>query len=812
MIEAINIYNKTLRSFLYGGEVKIDKNKVIKINSIKDKVSLIQTNFILWSSFKQNIHRIIISNNQKAIDFILENNNQLLYFSQQIIVELQDIENNKIKFFRRIQYLILLLTGLVSILTFWFGLSTKKYLLKSIEIIENISKGKLNTVFDFQKRDEIGVLTNTFLEMQNSLQKRAEQAQKIALGNYNNQIIINSENDILGIALKEMTKSLERASDENKKQNWIKIGQNELNEKMRGVQDVYQLSENVINYLSYFFKAQLGALYVKKKDKEEYFLSATYAFLPPKNRKELSFSVGESLIGEAVLKNEIILYKNVPSDYTKIESGLGRVAPKNILMVPFSFQKNVIGLIELASSNIFQEHEINFFRQTTESIAVAFHSIRVREEMQNLLEESIRQKEEAQITAAKLAESQEEMRATNEELAEQTKALQFSERNLRRKQAEMQVMNKALKSAKESAEAATRSKSLFLANMSHEIRTPMNGIIGMTDILKHTYLNNKQKEYLSIINLSANNLLTIINDILDFSKIEAGQIELETINFDLREQIDEIVQLLALKTKEKKLKLLSNIADDIPKIINGDTVRLKQIIINLVNNAIKFTEKGSIKIESKLQEENLKNITILFKIIDTGIGISDEGKKKLFKSFSQTDSSTTRKYGGTGLGLTISKKLSELMGGEIGVESEVNKGSIFWFTVVLNKYIKDEKIQEIEIKKEEKPKDIIINNKKLNILLAEDNPINQRVAVFNLKKLGHKIDIAENGRVALEMFKNGNYDVILMDVQMPEMDGIEATIKIRIFEKEENKKAIPIIAMTANALKGDKEEFLSKVA
>ncbi len=360
-----------------------------------------------------------------------------------------------------------------------------------------------------------------------------------------------------------------------------------------------------------------------------------------------------------------------------------------------------------------------------------------------------------------------------------------------------------LEKAKEVAIRENRAKSMFLASMSHEIRTPLNGVIGMVNILKETDLTPSQHEYLDIIDISGNNLLSIINDILDFSKIEAGQVELENIPFQPGQQVDEVIKMLHVKAEGKGLKLFYSISSDLPEIVKGDPVRFKQIIINLTNNAIKFTSEGSVTVELKQVWEQPEKIMIRCNVIDTGLGISEEGKEKLFKEFSQTDASTTRRFGGTGLGLKISKDLARLMGGEIGVESTPGIGSTFWFTVVF------ETIQKTDVDRmeEEARKKV---PKEMPILLVEDNYISQKVAKTALEKAGYiNIDIAENGRVAVKSYEKKAYEVILMDIRMPIMDGLEATTGIREIEKKEtNRKPAFIVTFTAYAVEGDRERFL----
>jgi len=410
---------------------------------------------------------------------------------------------------------------------------------------------------------------------------------------------------------------------------------------------------------------------------------------------------------------------------------------------------------------------------------------------------------------------------------------------------EIRKSEDALRQAKEDAEKANKFKSDFLATMSHEIRTPMNAIIGITELMFDTEVTLQQKEYLETIKTSAELLLNLLNDILDLSKVEAGRLELEYISFDLRAVVQSIVRTMSAHALKKGLIFQTYLATDVPIRLMGDPLRLKQIIVNLVGNAIKFTEKGKVvlKVEKFEQgeRENIKgeenahllpgqiadsSIPLHITVKDTGIGIPADMLNNIFKDFVQIDSSTTRRFGGTGLGLSISKKLVRMMGGEIWVNSKIGKGSIFHFIVPFSPplFIKDITPQEAV-----RVSDKALPLTPLKILIVEDDTVNQKVASGLLDKRGHRITIANNGREAIEILSREDFDIVLMDCQMPEMDGFETTRIIRNPQSSVRNHEITIIAMTAYVMKGEmerciesgmtdyiskpirREEFLSKV-
>jgi signal transduction histidine kinase/ActR/RegA family two-component response regulator len=459
-------------------------------------------------------------------------------------------------------------------------------------------------------------------------------------------------------------------------------------------------------------------------------------------------NIHTSLSGMSVKSGEVLYCEDSETDPRVNREACRKVGARSMICVPLLNKSVVVGVLKVVSpeERKFSEREVNLLRLV------------------------------AGLLTASLA------KATETE--EKTRALQ----SLRESEA-------LLRASEAKAQRATLAKSEFLANMSHEIRTPLNGVLGMVGLLSDTEVNTQQMGYLQVLKSSAESLLSIVNDILDFSKIEARKMNLEYIDFELAVAVDDIRQILSHSAKKKNIDLIHELDANLPTVVKGDPTRLRQILLNLVGNAIKFTSTGSVTIRVSTQE---KADQILFEVIDTGIGIPRIAMASMFQAFSQVDASTTRKFGGTGLGLSISKQLVEMMNGEIGVRSEEKKGSVFWFSLPLPKGRATETDRVHELKQV---------HERLRILVAEDNNVNQLIVKVMLEKLGHVVTIVGNGKEAIEALKLAPYDLVMMDCQMPEMDGYEASEFIR--ETQEPWKSVHIIAMTANAMSGDREKCLA---
>jgi signal transduction histidine kinase/DNA-binding response OmpR family regulator len=566
-------------------------------------------------------------------------------------------------------------------------------------------------VGDFEKELKVkgpeDVLGNSVNQMLASFRSVVEQARRISEGDFSGDLKPRSPKDSLGIALQVMTRKLRESAAETGRQDWLKSGLAELSLKLSGDQTLFDLAHSLIRFLVGYLDAQMGLVYLSD-EKKELVLTATFAYHDRKGNFS-RLKPGEGLVGQAAIEREIIYFNDIRDGAPALNYGVGEKIPSYFAIAPMEFENNLLGVIQIGKMEEFSVMHRLFIEQVMGPVAVAINTSVSRNKVRKLLEQT-------QEQADKLQVQQEELRQTNEELEEQTKALRASEEALQAQQEELRVINeelherskaledqrddirrkneeltKARNEIEEKAKAleiASRYKSEFLANMSHELRTPLNSIIVLSQLLsenKKENLNPKQIEYARTINSSGSDLLDLINEILDLSKIEAGRVDLHPESIDLRDMLSQLESFFRPLVEKKGLDLRVDIAEDLPATIYTDAQKLQQILRNLLSNALKFTEKGSIALDVRKstlsdpagnrQPGNMSVIAITVK--DTGIGIPKEKMKIIFEAFQQADGTTSRRFGGTGLGLTISRSFAQLMGGDILLSSEEGNGSKF---------------------------------------------------------------------------------------------------------------------------------------
>jgi len=693
-----------------------------------------------------------------------------------------------------------------------------------VKRMKDIARGDLTHDVELVGSDEVGELADSFREMHASLRNKAEVASAIAAGDFSRTVEVSGNSDVLGNAVNAMTMSLRRSREQSELQDWNKTGKNEINGLIVGEGDINILAREVIGFLAGYLSAQIGTLYLAS-DHGALTLAGSYAF---SKRKSLAAIIepGEGLVGQAAVEKDIISITNIPPDYIRINSSFGDSPPRNIIAVPFTFENRTMGVMELGSFEEFSDEKLDFLRDVSNSIAIAFNTVQNQAKLMELLSETQRQATQLQV-------QEEELRAANEELEEQTLSLRQSEEKLRQQQEELQVVNEELEekndflekqkeqiALKNSAledvrreleqrarelEVTGKYKSEFLANMSHELRTPLNSLLLLSRDLADNAggnLTTEQVESAKIIRKSGVELLHLIDEVLDLSKIEAGRMTLQLTDVRLDELARHVEPTFRRLAADKGVALEIIIDESLPESIRTDTQRLEQILKNLLSNAFKFTDKGSVTIEFhrpgaavKLSRSGLSGERAVgISVRDTGIGIPEDKRMSVFEAFQQADGGTNRKYGGTGLGLSISRELARLLGGEIQLVSQVGKGSTFTLYLPFDLPRKDEEPEKNGKAVEKRPTPpavrpappmldeeltvsliqddrIEIQQGDKSILIIEDDENFARILLDRCHSKGFSALVTSTGESGLMMAEQYLPAAIILDIKLPGMNG-----------------------------------------
>ncbi len=633
----------------------------------------------------------------------------------------------------------------------------------------------------------------------------AEVSTAVTKGDLTRSITVEAQGEVAALKnnINQMIGNLKDTTQKNTEQDWLKTNLATFSGMMQGQRSITSVAQLIMSQLTPLVDARLGTFFIADIERPEADLSliATYAFSERKNLAS-KYKIKEGLVGQCAFEKKRILLTNAPKDYIRVESSLGEAAPVNIIVLPVMFEGDLKAVIELASFKPFTQNYLNFLDQLMDSIGVIL----------NMISSSMRTEELLQ-----------ELKKSNAELEAQAKELEDKAKLLEVKNQEVELASRSLEEKAEQLSLISKYKSEFLANMSHELRTPLNSLLILSKTLEENRednLNPEQVKYASTINSAGQDLLALINEILDLSKVEAGKMPVDPKGVKIVQVKEYLEQTFKPIAEHKNLDFKINVDPLLPKSMLTDENRLHQILKNLLSNAFKFTETGGVTLrvclaskERNFATETLKQAksVIAFSVKDTGIGIPSDKQKLIFEAFQQADGTTSRKYGGTGLGLTISREIARLLGGMIEVESMPEQGSTFTLYLPQN-YMGQDPLRLAPIEAEtiipELPKNADFAGKK--VLVVDDDIRNIFAITSMLEAQGMLVTHAENGKVALKcLHDNPDVDLILMDTMMPEMDGLEAIKAIRLIQEFEQ---LPIISLTAKAMKGDREKCIESGA
>jgi len=698
------------------------------------------------------------------------------------------------------------------------------------ELLKSLAKGQLHCKeIIYGGQDEITEILICVEQLQQGMKSIAEQANAVAAGHYTVDIKLLSEEDELGQTLSQMTKALQESTQKNAQQDWLKSGQAQLHDKLRGEQEVTTLAKTIIDFITNYVAAQMGLFYlVKEDDKKILYLQsiANYGYQQPQNGAT-QFFWGEGLVGQAALEQRSLMRIHLPEEYVyRVQSGLAQAIPRCVFIAPFLYEHQVKGVIEIGSFNQLTELQRIFLEQALSNIAIAVNTAESRTRLQWLLQQSQQQANQLQKQQEELQQSNEELQTLSEELRTQQDELQQANAELQKRtseleqqQSEIQEKNQILEKARQTVESkakelelASKYKSEFLANMSHELRTPLNSLLILSQLLAENKSNNldeKQIGYAQTIYSAGSDLLNLINEILDLSKIEAGKIVINTEKIEIIELIKAIEQKFKPIATQKGLDFPVILAEDLPTVIYTDSQRLQQIINNLLSNAFKFTNHGQVKLSlhrpnpsQELIDLKLElSTTIVIQVADSGIGIPQDKQQLIFEAFQQADGTTSRRFGGTGLGLSISRQLARLLGGEIKLSSEEGQGSIFTLYLPENSS-NPVKVQEspssegpeintimindpLSLSHSPKVSEVLIDDRKnlkssdRTILIIEDDRKFSQLLSELAHEKGFKCLIAEDGQMGLQLAESYRPHAIILDILLPEVDGLTVMERLK---------------------------------